>query len=61
MTQAETEKSVSEIKEKTVTEEKRIDAEGELAAQLIRSKTMVQVAKQTAEGKAESTTISVEA
>ena len=28
--QAETDKSVSEIKEKTITEEKRIDAEGEL-------------------------------
>jgi hypothetical protein len=30
--QTETTKSVSEIKEKTVTEEKKIDAEGELEA-----------------------------
>lgn len=59
--QTETNKSVSEIKEKTQTEEKKIEAEAELEAQVIRSQTEIFQAKLRAEGQAEANTITIEA
>lgn len=61
MIQAETKKSVEEIKEKTKTEEKRIAAEFELKAQIIKGETSIISVKIRAEGEAEKKTIEVDA
>lgn len=59
--QSETKKSVAEIGEKTATEIKRIEAESELKAQLIRAETQVMQAKLMATGNAQAQTVKVEA